>query len=334
MRSAIFAAALALAALAAGTATAKDRPPVVSAPRSDRPVFVLDKGRLTAFDAPGTGPVEFPRVNERGQIVGGYGKPDGTSGGYLRDARGRVALFDAPGAKETTALDVNNRGWVVGNTCDASPCQTRWGFLRDQKGRFRPIRVPGSLQTQAYGIDERGRVVGDYLDARGVSHGYLWEKGRFKTIDVRGAVMTTVTAINERSEMVGLYATADGRIHGYFRNRRGHISTINAPDAPYTFPFGLNNHGQIVGLTTTAPSLGPDNNDVHGFLLNGPNSQFVRIDVPGATDTGTTGIDNRGRIVGLYENPNAAPTGAPSRAAASPSLDALALGYRLMKDER
>jgi hypothetical protein len=39
-------------------------------PRSARPVFVLDKGRFAAFDAPGAGAAEFPRINDRGQIVG------------------------------------------------------------------------------------------------------------------------------------------------------------------------------------------------------------------------------------------------------------------------
>jgi hypothetical protein len=297
--AALAAAAVIAAALGADTATA-----VAAEPRSDRPVFVLEHGRLRAFDAPGTGSVEFPRVNDRGEIVGGYGKPDGTTGGYLRDARGRVTLFDAPGATVTTPLDVNNRGWVVGNRCDASPCERRSGFLRAAHGRFRAIRVPGSLQTQAFSIDVRGRIVGDYVDRDGVSHGYLWRRGRFETVDVRGAAATTVFAINDRGDMVGLYADTEGKIHAYLRNRRGRTTTIDAPGAPYTFPLDLNDRRQIVGITTTAPSLGPDDNEVHGFVLrHGPRGPFSRIDVPGASDTATTSIDDRGRIVGAYENP-------------------------------
>jgi YD repeat-containing protein len=279
---------------------------VSSEPRSTRPVFVLDKGRFAAFDAPGAGAAEFPRINDRGQIVGSYVDAAGASHGFLRDARGRLTRIAAPAAKETTPLDINNRGVIVGNTCAERPCARRRGFLRDAHGRFKTISVPGSIQTQTYGIDDRGRVVGDYLDANGAGHGYLWEKRRFTTIDVRAAAATTITALNERGETVGLYFDAAGTSHGFFRSARGRISTIDAAGVLITLPFDVNNRGQIVGITTSAPSLGPEDNEIHGFVLrDGPGGPFTRTDVPGATDTGASGIDNRGRIVGLYQKPSA-----------------------------
>jgi hypothetical protein len=61
-------------------------------------VFVLDKGRLTAFAAPGQGTSYFPRINNRRQIVAAYikqqGEPLDVFGGYLRDRRGRTTTFD------------------------------------------------------------------------------------------------------------------------------------------------------------------------------------------------------------------------------------------------
>jgi YD repeat-containing protein len=284
-------------------------------PRSARPVFVLDKGRFAAFDAPGAGAAEFPRINDRGQIVGSYVDAAGASHGFVRDARGRLTVIAIPGAKETAPLAINNGGVIVGNTCAERPCARRRGFLRDARGRFKTISVPGSVQTQAYGIDDRGRVVGDYLDAAGAGHGYLWEKGRFTTIDVRDAAATTITALNERGEMVGLYFDAAGTSHGFFRSARGRIRTIDAAGVLITVPFDVNNRGQIVGITTTAPSLGPDDNEVRGFVLrDGAGGPFTRIDAPGATDTGASGIDDRGRIVGLYQKPNATPSARRARA--------------------
>ena len=41
-----------------------------SSPRSEIPVFVLDRGRFTAFDTPGEGAQDFVSINNRGQIVG------------------------------------------------------------------------------------------------------------------------------------------------------------------------------------------------------------------------------------------------------------------------
>jgi hypothetical protein len=50
------------------TATASASPPRTPAPRTQLPVFVLDKGGLTAFDGPaGTGAMG---INDRGEVVG------------------------------------------------------------------------------------------------------------------------------------------------------------------------------------------------------------------------------------------------------------------------
>jgi hypothetical protein len=108
-------------------------------------VFVLDKGRLTAFAAPGQGTSYFPRINNRRQIVGAYikqqGEPLDVFGGYLRDRRGRTITFDVPGATSTLPMDLDDHGQIVGiQEIDAQG--TRRGFLRDQHGRYVTIQVP------------------------------------------------------------------------------------------------------------------------------------------------------------------------------------------------
>ena len=47
----------------------------------------------------------------------------------------------------------------------------------------------------------------------------------------------------------------------------------------------------------------------HRTGVKGP---FTPIDVPGALGTLPRGIDDHGRIVGIYENPNAGPTPQPN----------------------
>jgi hypothetical protein len=327
------------ALLAAGAAAASGGGRVDRSPRTENPVFVLDRGRLAAFDAPGGGSAEFPRMNERGQIAGSYAKSDGGLGGYLRDAHGRFGLFDVSGATKTTPLDVNDRGEVVGNAC--GPCDGAYrGFRRDASGRLATFRVPGSVSTQAFSIDDRGRIAGDYQDVNGAIHGYIWQNGRSVTVDIDGAAGTTITALNERGQTVGIYLDVTGAYHGFFRSARGRITTIDAASVVLTLPLGLNNRGQIVGLTSTSPSFDPGDGEIHGFLLgNGPGGPFTRIDVPGASDTGATGIDDRGRIVGVYENPNATMSGQRARAgapmdvpagprAARPSTTAAAASHR------
>ena len=50
-----------------------------------------------------------------------------------------------------------------------------------------------------------------------------------------------------------------------------------------------------------------------GFLLaKGIDGPVTRIDFPGAPRTVVRGMNNRGQIVGVYENPDAAPDGESS----------------------
>jgi hypothetical protein len=308
--------AVCLIAAATATATPSDRQG--GDPQTGVPVFVLDKGRFTVFDPPGTGANEFADINRRGKLAGTYIDAADANHGFVRDKHGHVTTFDVAGAKQTYVFKINDRGQMVGNTCDAVPCpDERHAFLREADGRTTTIRVPGSVATQAFGLDDRGsKVVGDYVDAAGADHGYVWEAGRLTTIDVPDATMTQVTGINDRGEMVGIYVDAAGEPHGFFRDTRGRFTPIDAPDVRYTLPFDLNDRGQIAGFTTDAFPL-PSATDVHGFVLRaGPGGPLTRIDVPGAPRTLASGIDDRGRIAGLYENPKVA----------MPLMDAVRLG--------
>ena len=286
-----------------------------SSPSSEIPVFVLDRGRFTAFDTPGEGAQDFVGINNRGQIVGGY-KEDLSRGeagcgqrGFLRDKRGRFTPIDVPGAGFTGPIDINDRGQVVGQFQYTDYCpdgaDPLRGFLRDGSGRFTTIHVPGSGYTTANGINNRNQAIGEYLDADGTIHGYLWERGRFTTIDVPDATGTAITDINDRGQMIGLYGDAGGTSHAFFRDKDGGITTIDAPGVPITIPFGINNRGQIAGIAASASPI-VAGVTVYGFLLaKGAKGPLTRIDFPGALGTLATDINDRGQIVGIYANPDA-----------------------------
>lgn len=317
--------AVALAALATGTAAAKNRPPAADPPRAEVPVFVLEKGTFKMFDPPGEQANELVDVNSRGQVAGTDIGADGTNRGFLRDKRGRITLFEYPGATRTFVNKINSRGEIVGNAYDADTCELecRRAYLRDAKGRFTEIRVPGAVSTQAVGLDDRGRVVGDYVDSTGGIHGYVWEKGRFRTIDGPDGTGATLTGINDRGQIVGVYQPAGAAgLHGFLLDK-GTYQTIEVPKAASILPLDINGRGQIVGFTTDVLPV-PGATDLHGFVLwQGPRGRLTRIDVPGAPATLASGIDDRGRIAGLYLNPNAAPSARSSRAMSMPPLDGL-----------
>jgi probable HAF family extracellular repeat protein len=245
--------------------------------------------------------------------VGSYSKGQGRPlAGYLRDHRGRVTEIAVPGAVGTSPLDNNDRGEIVGNYQVEVGGPLR-GFLRDARGRFRTIQVPGAVRTQAYGINNRGQVVGDYYKADGVPHGYLWTGGRFTTIDGPAGTGATLTNLNDRGQLIGVYGdpTDPGTLGGFVLSR-GRYATFDPDDNALTVPLGINNRGEIAGYTAARFGATEDA-DAHGFVLRkGAGGPITRIDVPGALGTGAIGIDDRGRIVGVYLNPDAAPSPPPT----------------------
>lgn len=73
------------------------------------------------------------------------------------------------------------------------------------------------------------------------------------------------------------------------------FSNIDVPGAVFTFPYGINSLGEIVGRYDDANGL------EHGFLLS--HGQFTTFDFPGAPYTDLNGINPAGEIVGAYWPP-------------------------------
>jgi hypothetical protein len=315
----------ALLAAGAGAASDGDRRPGGN-PRSPVPVFVLDKGGFTTFDPPGTQGNEVVDINVRGQVAGTFIDRDGTNRGFVRNKHGRVKQFEYPGARATFVNKINDRGQIVGNAFVPTPSepQGQRAYLRAPNGTFTTISVPGAVTTQTIGLDDQGRIVGDYTNADGSIHGYLWKKGRFVTTTIEGPEGTgaTLTGLNDRGQMVGVYQPRGTTGLQGFLLDKGKYRIIKDPRFPFTVPFDINDRGRVVGFVTDAFPLGAGT-DLHGFLLRaGAERKLTRIDVPAAPRTAAFGIDDRNRIAGLYENPNAVPTA--QRNSADAAMDALA----------
>jgi probable HAF family extracellular repeat protein len=283
-------------------------------PRSQVPAFVLNHGRYRSFEASDPAVQLVPgTITNRGVIVGEYLTPQRESG-FRRGKRGRISRIDLPGVAGTQVDKINERGQIVGNYSDVSP------FLPDEgsrgyileRGKVTKLDVPGADRTIPHDINDRGHVVGLYEDAAGRDHGFRWRHGRFTTFDVPGASSTEPIAINDSREIVGRYADADGAIHG-FHLSHGRYTTFDAPGAPVTIPFDINDRGQIV-VSSIAPTADDALAGARAFVMRrGVEGRFTELTYPGAPRTLAMGIDDRGRIVGIYENPNVVPGAQRSR---------------------
>ena len=98
---------------------------------------------------------------------------------------------------------------------------------------------------------------------------------------------TVANGINGAGEIVGLYADSSG-YHGFLYSG-GKYTTLNVPLAPYTYAYGINNKGQIVGLFGG-----------YGFLYSG--GRYTTLSDPQGQFTQAYGINDKGQIVGQSAN--------------------------------
>jgi uncharacterized membrane protein len=149
--------------------------------------FLLREGEFTTIDFPGSHETNVFKINDRGQILGGYGAPDGNELPFVL-RKGKFTSIALPGAKQISQDNggLNDRGDIVGIYCDgAPPCfigpTGTHGYVLSAND-FATIDVPGALATTAVGINTRGEIVGFSFDASGSGHGYLLRWGHLGVI--------------------------------------------------------------------------------------------------------------------------------------------------------
>jgi uncharacterized membrane protein len=140
--------------------------------------FLLRDGEFTILDVPGSIETNAWKINDRGDIVGGFGTPDRRIELFVL-GRGEFSTFPLPNGMPLSEDNggINALGDIVGKYCDASPCKigpTGHGFVFSG-GALTTIDIPGALATAAFGINARREIVGGYFDASKVLHGYVMQ---------------------------------------------------------------------------------------------------------------------------------------------------------------
>jgi uncharacterized protein (TIGR03437 family) len=188
---------------------------------------------------------------------------------------------------------INNAGEILGAT--EAHC-----FLRRANGTFVTIDPPGTKPgtATANAINNSGQIVGIFTDDSGL-HAYIRAAdGTYTTFAVPSwNPYFSVAGINDNGEIVGTTTVFGGFSGGYLRREDGTIVNFAVPGASQTFPAGINNRGQIVGMYIKGGSYSVR----HGFLRDTDGS-YTTVDMTGLSwsqlGTWLTGINNTGQMTG------------------------------------
>ncbi len=270
--------------------------------------------KYTTLDFPQAARTRAIGVNNHGTVVGRYALA-GVVHGFICQ-NGQYTSLDVPGAAATYPQGINDSGEVVGYMYDSNG--NPHGFTYSA-GVFRVIDFPGALFTLAFGINEGGGIVGVYGDANNftpygynVQHAFQLLDGIFTTIDAPPfAYESYGYSINNSGTMVGGYDNGDQSQNYAFFGLPGSFAPFTLPGAPpaqswapgtdsQTLPFGVNNQNDVVGYFYEFGD--PNDFFPQAFVWYGQTKTWQKLDAPTAWYTDFYGINDKGMIVGDYQN--------------------------------
>lgn len=213
--------------------------------------FKLDGTTFATVDFPGALQTELIGINKKGQIVGTILDTSLVNHGF-KLVNGVFTQLDYPGAILTVAVGINNAGTIVGTYSLGAGSN---GYVL-KNNTYTSISISGATFTLLSGINKQGVIAGYYFDSSNNSHGFTWNNGVVTTLDYgNGFPNTYLAGITDSGVILGGYGSSVtiNSIeyiwqHGFLYSS-GSFTTFDAPfgDAAVTQPFGINNHGEIVG---------------------------------------------------------------------------------------
>jgi probable HAF family extracellular repeat protein len=233
-------------------------------------------------------------INDAGEIVGA------SENGLLDPATGviqiRAVLWNDGhiknlgtfGGNHSFASAINNRGQIVG---------------------FALNRIPDPFSLFDFGI---GRVTSGTQ-----TRAFLWENGHMRDLDTLGGPDAWATFVNEGGQVAGYsytnsnpnFTTGVPTADPFLWSRYGGMVDLGTLGGVYGFPAGLNNRGQVIGISGLAADpaaclTGTDPQNCHPFLWDGEKLIDLNTETVGGNPVSADAITDSGEIIGAACFPN------------------------------
>lgn len=220
-------------------------------------------------------------LNDRGDVVGMAGSASGSDHGFLLHDGTLTVLSGVPTA-------INNAGQIVVRSSNHTFVLSGGGYT--------DIGSLGGSLTDGYAINDPGQIVGiSALDrpAGGVAHAFLYSGGMMQDLG-----NLDPTAINGNGEVVGGATLGGQPTSQAFAYAAGSVQDLGTLGGDTSIAFGVNNRGEIVGVSTLASTPPMGITPRHAFLYaNGAMTDLA----PSLTNSEASAINDAGIIIGFAD---------------------------------
>jgi probable HAF family extracellular repeat protein len=193
------------------------------------------------------------------------------------------------GGTSSVAQAINDHGRVVGTSTTATGETHAFAWAN---GRMRDLGL--AAFATANDLNERGQVTGG-VPVGEAYHAYRLRGGHLTDLDTADVPYSEGVAINETGQVAGNSAPAQAQFNHGFLWSRGRRIDLGALGGGFSSAAGINDHGAVVGQSTTTD--GP----MRGFVWRHGVMTALGVLADGENGSRANDINNHGWVVGASD---------------------------------
>jgi probable HAF family extracellular repeat protein len=235
-------------------------------------------------------------INSAGHTVGYVDAGGGNQHAFLNTGSGAMDLGTLPGGLNSQAWGLNDVGQVVGQSENAGGVNRAFIY---EGGVMNDLGTLGGPASFARAINHDGTIVGYAALADGTPRAFSYSNGAMAnlgTLPSSGEFYSYGYAINRQggiagSSSAGMFSLPEPPLHAFYRRTSGKMIDLGTFGGAYSEAFGINDKGEVVGISGTATLHFDD-----AFIYSG--GVVKSIGTLGGGYAQAFGINNRSQVVG------------------------------------